>query len=39
MAGETFGGTNLFHWQFAYEHFKSRNLPPERMDEILAVQY
>jgi hypothetical protein len=37
MAGATLCGTDLVHWWVAYEHFKSRNLPPERMEEILDM--
>jgi hypothetical protein len=37
MAGSTLCGTNLDDWSYAYELFKAKNLPPERMEEIWAV--
>jgi hypothetical protein len=37
MAGATLCGTNLDDWWYAYELFKAKNLPPERMEEIWAV--
>ena len=35
--GATCRGKHPVDWWFAYKRFKDKNLPPERMEEIVAV--
>lgn len=37
IAGATCRGKHPADWWFAYKRFKAKNLPPERMEEIVAV--
>uniref|UniRef100_A0ACD5WK58 Uncharacterized protein n=1 Tax=Avena sativa TaxID=4498 RepID=A0ACD5WK58_AVESA len=37
VAGATCRGKHPAVWWYAYKRFKDKNLPPERMDEIVAV--
>jgi hypothetical protein len=37
VAGATCRGKHPVDWRFAYKRFKAKNLPPERMEEIVAV--
>ncbi|XP_051228233.1 uncharacterized protein [Lolium perenne] len=37
VAGATCRGKHPADWRYAYKRFKAKNLPPERMEEIVAV--